>query len=98
MYDCTVGGSSFINGMMYHRGHAADYEDWVAFGAEGWSWEDNLPYFDMTEGNKQIGSLVSGQHHSDKGPLPIQQVRYVKHKFRLSNVSTECSESALVSM
>ncbi|KAI8442158.1 hypothetical protein MSG28_005766 [Choristoneura fumiferana] len=64
---------------MYHRGHAADFEDWVAAGAEGWSWEENLPYFDMTEGNKQIGSLVSWQHHSDKGPLPVQQARGSPH-------------------
>ncbi|XP_063833068.1 glucose dehydrogenase [FAD, quinone]-like [Ostrinia nubilalis] len=72
----VLGGSSVLNGMMYHRGHAADYEDWVAAGAEGWSWEENKPYFDMTEGNKQIGSLVSGEHHSASGPLPVQQFRY----------------------
>ncbi|XP_053617704.1 glucose dehydrogenase [FAD, quinone]-like isoform X2 [Plodia interpunctella] len=69
----VIGGSSVLNGMMYHRGHAADYEDWVNAGAKGWSWEENLPYFDMTEGNKQIGSLVSAKHHSDTGPLPVQQ-------------------------
>ncbi|XP_063628728.1 glucose dehydrogenase [FAD, quinone]-like [Cydia splendana] len=72
----VLGGSSVLNGMMYHRGHAADYDDWVAAGATGWSWEENLPYFDMTEGNKQVGSLVSGEYHSNKGPMPVQQFRY----------------------
>ncbi|KAL4712374.1 hypothetical protein ACJJTC_001535 [Scirpophaga incertulas] len=72
----VLGGTSLLNGMMYHRGHPADYDDWVAAGATGWSWEENKPYFDMTEGNKQIGTLVSEQHHSDKGPLPVQQFRY----------------------
>jgi choline dehydrogenase-like flavoprotein len=60
--------------MMYHRGHPADYDDWVAAGAKGWSWDENKKYFDMTEGNKQIGTLVSEKYHSDSGPLPVQQV------------------------
>ncbi|XP_028035245.1 glucose dehydrogenase [FAD, quinone]-like [Bombyx mandarina] len=72
----VLGGSSLLNGMMYHRGHAADYDDWVKLGAEGWSWEENLPYFDMTEGNKEIGTIVSQKHHSSSGPLPVQRFRY----------------------
>lgn len=64
--------------MMYHRGHAADYDDWVAAGAEGWSWDENKKYFDMTEGNKQIGSLVKSEYHSSTGPLPIQQVSTIE--------------------
>ncbi|KAL4712336.1 hypothetical protein ACJJTC_001497 [Scirpophaga incertulas] len=72
----VLGGTTLLNGMMYHRGHAADYEDWVNAGATNWSWEENLPFFDKTEGNKQIGTLVSAQHHSDKGPLPVQQFPY----------------------
>lgn len=65
--------------MMYHKGHAADYEDWVKAGAEGWSWEENRPYFDMTEGNRQIGSLVSAEHHSASGVLPVQQVIHLSY-------------------
>lgn len=60
--------------MMYNRGHAADYEDWVNQGATGWSWEENLPYFDRTEGNKEIGTLVSENYHSQSGPLPVKRV------------------------
>ncbi|XP_049879102.1 glucose dehydrogenase [FAD, quinone]-like [Pectinophora gossypiella] len=72
----VVGGCNVLNGLMYHRGHAADYEDWVKAGATGWSWEENKKYFDMTEGNKQIGTLVSEEYHSKDGPLPIQQFSY----------------------
>ncbi|KAI5642554.1 GMC oxidoreductase domain-containing protein [Phthorimaea operculella] len=72
----VVGGSNVLNGLMYHRGHKADYDDWVAAGAKGWSWEENRKYFDMTEGNKQIGSLVSEEYHSADGPLPVQNFRY----------------------
>lgn len=61
--------------MMYHRGHAADYEDWVKFGAKGWSWTDNRAYFDRSEDNKQIGSVAKSSYHSTGGPMPIQQVR-----------------------
>ncbi|CAG9791495.1 unnamed protein product [Diatraea saccharalis] len=71
-----LGGTSLLNGMMYHRGHPADYDDWVQAGAEGWSWKDNLPYFEMSEGNKQIGTLVSAKYHSSSGPMPVQQFEY----------------------
>ncbi|XP_026754993.2 glucose dehydrogenase [FAD, quinone]-like isoform X2 [Galleria mellonella] len=72
----VLGGSTLLNGMMYHRGHKADYEDWEKAGAQGWSWDENLPYFDMTEGNKQIGSLVSYKYHSASGPMPVQMFNY----------------------
>ncbi|CAG9104073.1 unnamed protein product [Plutella xylostella] len=72
----TLGGSAVLNGMMYHRGHAADFDEWTQFGAEGWSWKENLPYFYKTEDNKQIGTLVNGSYHATGGPLPIQQFRY----------------------
>ena len=41
----VIGGSSSINGMVYVRGHAADYDHWAESGAEGWSYADVLPYF-----------------------------------------------------
>ena len=35
-----LGGSSAINGMVYMRGHPADYDDWVSHGAAGWDWSE----------------------------------------------------------
>ena len=41
----VLGGSSSINAMVYMRGHPGDYNDWVAMGNDGWSYQDVLPYF-----------------------------------------------------
>lgn len=45
----VVGGSSSINGMVYVRGHAGDYNTWEQMGAKGWSNADVLPYFQRME-------------------------------------------------
>ncbi|XP_045503222.1 glucose dehydrogenase [FAD, quinone]-like [Colias croceus] len=71
-----LGGCSVVNGMMYMRGHAADYDGWAVNGATGWSWFEVMPYFLKSEDNKEIGSGVSGQYHNTGGPLPVQRFRY----------------------
>jgi choline dehydrogenase len=45
----TLGGCSSINGMIYMRGQARDYDQWRQLGNHGWSWEDVLPYFKRSE-------------------------------------------------
>ncbi len=45
----VIGGSSSINGMVYVRGHAGDYDHWASTGADGWSYADVLPYFKRME-------------------------------------------------
>ncbi|MEL0152553.1 MAG: choline dehydrogenase, partial [Halieaceae bacterium] len=44
-----LGGSSAINGMVYVRGHPADFDDWESLGAAGWNYENCLPYFQRAE-------------------------------------------------
>lgn len=44
-----LGGTSSINGMVYVRGHARDFDEWEALGAAGWSYADCLPYFKRAE-------------------------------------------------
>lgn len=44
-----LGGCSAINGMIYMRGQAADYDGWRQLGNTGWGWEDVLPYFIKSE-------------------------------------------------
>ena len=61
------GGSSSINGMIYIRGHARDYDQWRQMGLSGWGYADVLPYFKRSE------SLESGADawHGADGPLKV---------------------------
>ena len=61
------GGSSSINGMIYIRGHARDYDQWRQLGLDGWSYSDVLPYFRKSEHYEGGGDDFHGQN----GPLWI---------------------------
>jgi len=69
----VIGGSSSINGMVYVRGHAMDYDHWAEAGAEGWSFADVLPYF------KRMETWHDGGHGGDpdwrgySGPLHVSR-------------------------
>lgn len=45
----VLGGCTSVNGMIYMRGQAADYDQWRQMGNAGWGWDDVLPYFKMSE-------------------------------------------------
>ncbi|WP_371373417.1 choline dehydrogenase [Thalassotalea aquiviva] len=58
----VLGGSSSINGMVYVRGHAKDFDEWEEHGAEGWNYQACLPYFKKAETwYKGEGSYRGGQ-------------------------------------
>ena len=69
----VVGGSSSINGMVYVRGHARDFDHWRDSGAEGWGYADVLPYY------KRMESWDDGGHGGDPawrgtdGPLHVSR-------------------------
>ncbi len=63
----VLGGSSSINGMVYIRGHAFDYDKWAQHGCRGWSYRDVLPYFRRAE----FHEYVSDDYHGDDGPLHV---------------------------
>lgn len=62
-----LGGSSAINGMVYIRGHARDYDQWRQLGLDGWSFADVLPYFRKAE------DFAGGktEFHGAGGPLKV---------------------------
>ena len=67
-----LGGSSSINGMMYMRGHRADYATWRQFGLPGWSYEDVLPYFRRSEHNPE---RPGNPYHGSGGPLMVRKAK-----------------------
>ncbi|QRM57972.1 GMC family oxidoreductase (plasmid) [Sinorhizobium sp. BG8] len=56
----VLGGCSSINGMIYMRGQAADYDGWRQAGNGGWGWNDVLPYFLKSEDNYRGKTAVHG--------------------------------------
>jgi choline dehydrogenase len=56
----VLGGSSSINGLVYIRGNAQDFEGWNALGAAGWSYRDVLPYFRRAETRQEGGDAYRG--------------------------------------
>jgi choline dehydrogenase-like flavoprotein len=67
----TLGGSSSINAMAYHRGHRGDFDDWAARGNQGWGYEDVLPFFKRAEHNEHFVD----QYHGQGGPLNVANHR-----------------------
>lgn len=61
------GGSSSINGMIYIRGHARDYDLWRQSGLRGWGYDDVLPYFKRNEGYER----GEDEFHGGDGPLKV---------------------------
>lgn len=57
----VLGGCSSINGMLYLRGQAADYDGWRQAGLSGWGWDDVLPYFLKAEDNTGPPDELHGQ-------------------------------------
>jgi choline dehydrogenase-like flavoprotein len=56
----VLGGCSSINGMIYMRGQAADYDGWRQAGNPGWGWDDVLPYFIRAEDHHAGGDAFHG--------------------------------------
>ena len=67
----VLGGTSNLNAMVYIRGNQADYNEWAEGGAEGWSYDDVLPYFKKAEDNER----GEDQFHGVGGPLGVSEGR-----------------------
>lgn len=67
----VLGGCSTINGMIYVRGNAADYDGWAAGGCENWAYKDVLPYFKKSEGHVDR----KDDFHGTDGPLTVRRAR-----------------------
>jgi choline dehydrogenase len=74
------GGSSSINGMIYIRGHARDYDQWRQMGLPGWAYADVLPYFKRSE------TFEGGADawHGGEGPLQVSKAASPNPIYRAS--------------
>ena len=62
----VIGGCSSINGMIYMRGQAADYDGWAQAGCRGWAWDDVLPLFLRSESHH-----AGGPGHGTAGEMRV---------------------------
>jgi len=65
-----IGGGSSINAQLANRGAPHDYDEWVSLGADGWGWDDVLPYFKKVEHDLDFDGL---QHGKD-GRIPVRRL------------------------
>lgn len=69
----TLGGSTSINGLVYNRGQAADFDHWAALGNTGWSYDEVLPYFKSME--RRMGG--DDRYRGRKGELPVTDIDWI---------------------
>jgi choline dehydrogenase len=67
----VLGGSSSLNGLLYIRGQAQDYDRWSALGNGGWDYDEVLPYFRKSEDQER----GSDAYHGTGGPLKVSDLR-----------------------
>ena len=70
----VLGGSSSINGLLYVRGQARDYDHWRQLGNQGWGWDDVLPLFKRAENWEG----AEGEDRGTSGPLTVSKSRVAR--------------------
>ena len=83
----VLGGTSSINGMIYMRGTAADYDQWRQMGNEGWDYASVLPYFRKAEDNER----GADEFHGSGGPLRVSNQPY---KWEIAEALIEACKQA----
>ena len=82
-----LGGTGSMNGMVYHRGHPRDYEDWASQRLPNWGWAQVLPYFTRSEHNDDYPASA---YHGHTGPM---HVSYVRRPIRMTRTYIEAVHS-----
>ena len=67
----VIGGGSTVMGMVAYRGTPDDYAEWQALGADGWGWDNVLPYYRKLENDLDFDGAVHGRD----GPVPIRRTK-----------------------
>jgi 5-(hydroxymethyl)furfural/furfural oxidase len=85
----VLGGGSSINGQMANRGAPTDYDEWDARGAEGWTWNEVLPFFKKVERDLDF----DGPYHGKDGKIPVRRIPK-EHWTRHSQAFAEAFQQA----
>ncbi|KAF6215974.1 hypothetical protein GE061_000311 [Apolygus lucorum] len=72
----VIGGSSTLNFMVYSRGNHRDYDNWAAMGNEGWSYKEVLPYFMLSEDNRNPKYAQDTTYHRTGGYQTVSNPNY----------------------
>ena len=89
----VLGGTSAINGLLYVRGQANDFNVWRQLGAEGWSFADVLPYFKKSEDQQHPDDDA---FHGKGGPLAVSDMRDICSTKALHRAWTEHPDKEIV--
>ncbi len=87
----VLGGCSSINGMIYMRGQARDYDQWRQMGNPGWSWDDVLPYFMRHEDQWAMAAGELGNVHARGGEWRVEEPRV---RWEILDAFAEAAEQA----
>jgi choline dehydrogenase-like flavoprotein len=87
----VLGGCSSINGMIYMRGQARDYDMWRQMGCEGWAWDEVLPYFLRHEDQWAMSEDDFAGAHARGGEWRIERPRV---RWRILDAWAEAAEQA----
>jgi 5-(hydroxymethyl)furfural/furfural oxidase len=82
----VLGGGSSINGQLANRGAPTDYDEWEARGAEGWSWQDVLPFFRKVERDLDF----DGPFHGKDGRIPVRRIPQAQWARHAQAVAEAC--------
>ncbi|HXF52706.1 MAG TPA: GMC family oxidoreductase N-terminal domain-containing protein [Hyphomicrobiaceae bacterium] len=87
----VLGGCSSINGMIYMRGQARDYDHWRQLGCVGWSWSDVLPYFLKHEDQRALDPQDFNGVHARGGEWRVEEPRA---RWRILDAWADAAEQA----
>src|SRR5579883_1429809 len=87
----VLGGGSSINGQMANRGAPTDFAEWVNRGAEGWGWDDVLPFFKKVERDLDI----QNEWHGKDGRIPVRRIPVEHWTGYARAVSEACKQAGM---
>jgi choline dehydrogenase len=94
----ALGGTTSIHHMIYNRGNAQDYNNWISQGSNDWTWSSTLPFFKKSEGNTRTN--IDAQYHGTTGEIKVSDStsitnasKYMLQAFNQYGIATSTDHS-----